>query len=285
MTRHPAKRCTAIGLVLLWLFATRGMASDREQPANALACRMANYRQFQEAAWSHLPTIGFRYVFINVPPPDQIQAVKQRLSQHGLSVAVIRGDADLSQPNCVDQLSTQLATCEELGVRYMFLSPKHPGVDKQVAYQRLRQAGDIAKKHRVTIALETHPDLGTNGDVHLETMRQINHPNIRVNFDAANMTYYNKHTDAVTELKKIMDYVATVELKDHNGQYESWNFPALGRGVVDLPGVLRVLQQHHYMGPITIEVEGIEGTPWDEQQIRQAIAESVAYVRSLGSFR
>ena len=104
---------------------------------------------------------------------------------------MIRGQTDLGQPGCVDELAGQLATCEKLGVHYMFLSPRHTGVDKETAYQRLRRAGEIARKHGVIIALETHPDLGTNGDVHLETMRRINHPNVRVNFDTGNITYYN----------------------------------------------------------------------------------------------
>jgi len=61
-------------------------------------------------------------------------------------------------------------------------------------------------------------------------MRRINHPNVRVNFDTGNITYYNNKADVVAELKKIIDYVATVELKDHNGQDLTWNFPALGHG-------------------------------------------------------
>ena len=126
--------------------------------------------------------------------------------------------------------------------------------------------------------------MGTNGDVHLETMKQIDHPNIRVNFDAANITYYNKNTDACTELKKIIDYVATVELKDHNGEYETWNFPTLGTGVVDIPGVLKILKEHNYAGPITMEVEGIKGVEWDEATTKKAIADSAAYLRSLGKF-
>jgi inosose dehydratase len=167
----------------------------------------------------------------------------------------------------------------------MFLSPKHTGVSKQVAYERLRRAGDIARRHGVTIVLETHPDLGGTADAHRETMRQIHHPNVRVNFDTGNITYYNQGTDAVTELKKIIDYVATVELKDHNGQYKVWNFPVLGKGVVDFPAVLRVLEEHHFCGPITMEVEGIHGVEMDEAQTKQYIAESVKYIQSLGNFR
>ena len=190
-----------------------------------------------------------------------------------------------AEASSVDELAAQLAVCEKMGVKYMFLSPKHTGVSKEVAYERLRRVGDIAKKHGVTIVLETHPDLGTNADAHLETMRQINHPNVRVNFDTGNITFYNKGTDAVTELKKIIDYVATVELKDHNGQYKAWNFPVLGKGVVDFPAILKVLEEHHFRGPITMEVEGVQGVEMDEAQTKQYIAESVTYIQSLGNFR
>ena len=198
---------------------------------------------------------------------------------------MLRGDTDLGRASSVDELAGQLAVCEKMGVKYMFLSPKHTGVSKEVACERLRRVGDVARRHGVTIVLETHPDLGANADAHRETMRRINHPNVRVNFDTGNITFYNKGTDAVAELKKIIDYVATVEVKDHSGQYKDWNFPVLGKGVVDFPAVLKVLEEHHFHGPITIEVEGVQGVEMDEAQTKRYIAESVKYIQSLGNFR
>ena len=259
--------------------------SKETEPPNALACRLANYQEFEEAAWTHLPSIGIWHVFMSVPSPDQVEATRKRLTAHGLTAVVFRGDADLSLPSGVDRLAEQLATCEKLGVKFLFLSVKRREVDKQVIYERLRQAGDLARTHGVTLALETHPDLGTNGDIQLETMRQVNHPNVRVNFDTGNIHYYNRSTDAPTELRKIADYVATVELKDHNGEFETWNFPTLGRGIVDFPAVLAILREHHYTGPMTVEIEGIKGVRRDQQAIEQDIADSVAYLRSLGRFR
>jgi sugar phosphate isomerase/epimerase len=166
-----------------------------------------------------------------------VQAVQRKLEAHALKALVVRGQTDLGQPGCVEELAGQLAICERMGVRYLFLSPRHTGVDRETAYERLRQAGEIARRHGVTIALETHPDLGTNGATHLETMKRINHPNVRVNFDTGNITYYNQGADVVAELEKIIDYVATVELKDHGGLAKTWDFPALGKGKIDLPGV------------------------------------------------
>ncbi len=263
-----------------------GAATARPGPEAGwrLACRLTNYGSFQEAAWTHLPSLGVKYVFLNVPSPEQVAATQQRLAEHGLAALVLRGDADFSQPAAVDVLAAQLATCEKMGVRYMFLSVKGHWPDKEIVYERLRRAGDVARKHGVVIALETHPELGTNGDVQLETMRGVGHPNIRVNFDTGNITYYNKGMDAVTELRKIVGYVATVEIKDHTGGFETWTFPALGKGSVDIPGVLRLLKAHRYAGPITIEVEGVKGIERDEAQIKRDVGDSVAYLRTLAKF-
>ena len=116
-------------------------------------------------------------------------------------------------------------------------------------------------------------------------MKQINHPNVRMNFDTGNIHFYNRETDAAAELLKIIDYVATVELKDHSGKYKEWNFPALGRGVVDFPKVLRILREHGYAGPMTVEVEGVKGIEMNEAETKRYVAQSVDYVRSLGRFR
>jgi sugar phosphate isomerase/epimerase len=251
----------------------------------SLACRLASYGKYHDAAWAHLPAIGIHHVFMSVPRPEDVTGVREQLGRHQLKPLVMRGQTDLGRPDSVHELAEQLSTCEAMGVRYMFLSPRHTGVDKVVACERLRRAGEIARRHHVVLVLETHPDLGTNGDVHRETMKRINHPNVRVNFDTGNITYYNQGADVVAELKKIVDYVATVELKDHGGRAMSWDFPPLGRGKIDFAGVLGVLKEHGYTGPITIEVEGIEGQSWDEAQTKQAVAESVAYLRRLAPFK
>ncbi len=279
---------SGIGGLAICCWAALAVAADQHclpgQPLSPLGCRIMNYGKFEADAWKQLPAIGIHYVFMSVPAPDQVEATKKQLAASGLKVVVLRGQADLSNPSSVEELGQQCAICQELGAKYMFLSPKHPGVSKEVAIQRLRKVGDLARQHSVIVALETHPDLGLNGDQHVATMKAINHPNIRVNFDTGNITYYNKGTDAVTELKKCIDYVATVEIKDHNGQFETWNFPPLGQGKVDIPGVLKVLKEHGFHGPITVEVEGIQGVDRTECQTEKDVAESMAYLRSLGQF-
>ena len=255
-------------------------------PAQAwpLGVRIFNYGKFQEDAWTHLPAIGVHYVFLSIPPADQVESLKKKLADHHLKALVMRGETDWTKPTAAAQLGVQLERAQRLGAKYIFLSVKFPGVAKEVIYPRLREAGDIAKKYGLTLVLETHPELGTNGDVHLETMKAVNHPNVRVNFDTGNVTFYNTGRDAVTELKKVLPYLATVEIKDHNGALKVWNFPPLGRGKVDIPGVIKVLKEAGFQGPVTLEIEGITGVERTETQTKQDIADSVTYVRSLGTF-
>ena len=278
------KVCGFCSLLLLAAAISYGWAAAADTSAAEwpLAVRIHSYGAYQDAAWEHLPKIGVRYIFLSVPAPTEVDATLAKLKEHGLKALVMRGDADLSKDSFADELAPQLAACEKMGVKYMFLSAKRKDSPKEDAFRRLREAGDVAKKHGVTITLETHPDLGTNGDVQVATMRAINHPNIRVNFDTANITYYNKNTSALAELTKSVDLVGTVEFKDHSGGFETWVFPPAGQGVVGLPAIVALLQKHNYAGPITIEFEGTKGVELSEEQTKLAIAESVAYVRSLG---
>lgn len=269
----------AMAIIALIVSLTQPRIAHAATEDLPLAVRIMSYGDYQDDAWSHLPSIGVNYLFMGVPEADAIETTQQKLRAHGLTPLVFRGSADLSKETFAEELAPQLAVCEAMGVKYLFLSAKRGDASKEAAYARLRAAGEVAKAHGVIITLETHPDLGTNGDVQVETMQAVDHPNIRVNFDTANITYYNRNTDAIAELKKSIDYVATVELKDHTGGFESWDFPVLGRGIVGIPSVLALLRAAKYAGPITIEFEGTEGVTLNREDTLEAIAESVAWAR------
>jgi len=271
-------------LLTLFVVLTACCLALSAQAANPLGVRIFSYGNFQDDAWKHLPSLGVHNVFLSIPPAAQADALKKKLADAKLKAPVMRGETDWTKPTAAKQLGEQLAVAQRLGVKYIFLSVKHPGVEKPLVYQRLREAGDVAKKYGLILVLETHPDLGTNADEHVATMKAVNHPNVRVNFDTGNITFYNTGRDAVSELKKVLPYLATVEIKDHNGQLKTWNFPPLGRGKVDIPGVLKVLAAHGYKGPVTLEIEGIEGVKKTHAQTLDDIAASVKYMRSLCKF-
>lgn len=250
---------------------------------NIIACRIANYGKFQDRAWTHLPEIGVCNVEVPVPEPDQQDALRKRLADHGLTATSFQAKCDITQPNAVDMMRPQLEACAEFDVKTCFVSIKAGDADRAIVWERLRAIGDAARDLNVTVVMETHPDLITNGEVAAETMVAIDHPNVKVNFDTANIHFYNENVTSVGELKKIINHVAAVHLKDTNGQYKTWYFPTLGQGVVDFPEIFRLLAERGFNGPYTMELEGIEGVELDETGQLKYIADSVAYLRQIGA--
>jgi len=130
--------------------------------------------------------------------------------------------------------------------------------------------------------IETHPNLVTNGTVGRETMERVNHPNVRINWDTANVYYYNDGVDGIAEMKKLIEFIGAVHLKDTNGRPKTWHFPALGEGIVDFKEIFRLLNARGFNGPFTMEIEGVEGESLDRAATEDRVARSVDHLRRLG---
>ncbi|MCC6445472.1 MAG: sugar phosphate isomerase/epimerase [Armatimonadetes bacterium] len=249
---------------------------------NLLACNLGSYRQYVETAYAHLPSIGVRHIEIGLPKPEEVGGILKKLEPYGLAVSSVLARFDIANERAAAEFAPALETARALGAGVVFISVHAGELPRPVVYERLRRAGDAAREKGLTIAMETHPDLATNGTVALETMEGIAHPNVGVNFDTANIYYYNEGTDAVTELQKIARYVVSVHLKDTNGKPKTWYFPTLGEGVVDYKSVFTLMNAEGMRGPFTMEMEGIEGEALTLEETHARMAESVAYLRGLG---
>jgi sugar phosphate isomerase/epimerase len=247
-----------------------------------LACRAASYRPYEALAYGHLAGLGVRHVEITVPVTDNIEACAAELARFGLTATSLHGECDLSRPDVADQVAEQMPAFDALATRIMFVSVRAGETPLEMAYERLRVAGEVAARHGVVIALETHPDLVTNSRVAIQTMQGVNSPHVRINFDTANVYFSNRDIDAGEELRRILPYVAACHLKDTDGGYRHWHFPALGRGVVDFRATFSVLDEASFAGPCTLEIEGIEGEDRTERLVCDRVAESVGYLRGLG---
>ncbi len=251
-------------------------------PRSFVSCRVGSYGPFESIALDHIAALGLRYVELMCPPAERIGAVKAALEQRGLHAASLHGECDVGRPDCAAQVEAQMPAFTALGVPRMFVSCKAGDTPLATVYGRLREAGAVAARHAVTLVLETHPDLITNAATALQTMRGVDHPHVRINFDTANIYYYNEYIDGVAELQRVVEYVGAVHLKETNRQYRTWFFPALGRGSVDFRGTFEVLDRAGFAGPLTLEIEGCEGEPQSERLTCDRIAESVGYLRALG---
>lgn len=249
---------------------------------NLIACNLASYGGLTDAALEHWAALGMRYVEVGCPPPGEVAAWRARLAAAGLSATSLMAGCPVHEPGLAERLKPACAAAAELGARILFVSAHAGDTPLSDAYARLHAAGEVAAAAGVTIALETHPDLCENGDQMLATMAGVGHPAVRVNFDTANIHYYNRDVDTAVELAKAAEVVASLHLKDTNGAYRTWYFPTLGEGIVDFPKVFAIMAERGFTGPYTMELEGIEGQNLDFAGRAASVAASVAYLRASG---
>ena len=249
---------------------------------HTIACNLNSYGQYRDSSFAHLARIGLTNVEIFCPRPQEIQSVRNDLDTHGLTPTSMIIKCAINKANCVEEFTQSLDVVGSFDVPIVFTSIKAGETDRSLVYDRLRQIGDAAASRNIIVAMETHPDLITNGDIARQTMEAINHPNVRVNFDIANVYYFNQNITATGELEKVIDYVSAVHLKDTNGAFETWHFPALGEGVVDFPQIFTLLEQQNYSGPFTFELEGIKGENLSQEGTHGRIEQSMDYLKEKG---
>jgi inosose dehydratase len=158
--------------------------------------------------------------------------------------------------------------------------------ERRLVVDRLKRLGDLAGTLGMVLTLETHKGPTQNARAMLELMEEVDHPAVGLNFDTGNMAYYNEGYDPAIELEAVKHLVRSVHLKDNRGRFEDWYFPAVGDGgAVDFVRIREILDAVGYVGPYTIEIEGIGGEPEPGPELRhERVERSVAHLRKSGYF-
>ncbi len=157
--------------------------------------------------------------------------------------------------------------------------------DRPQLMKHLEQIGHLAADLGITYCFETHPGVSVNPAEMQRTMKELGHPNLRLNYDTGNITYYNRDVDVLDGLRLVRDFVGHVHLKDHNGQLKDWYFPALGEaGSVDFVAIRETLDEIGFTGPYSLEIEGITGETPELARCNQRLADSMQHLRKCGYF-
>lgn len=249
-----------------------------------LAVRVPCYRPFESQAYAHIASLGIHAVEIRAPKLDALAAFQADLARHKLRATTVQIECDLARDDADQQVAAQLPILAALGTTTALLALRPLDIPRDIQYERLARICRAAGDAGVTLAAETHPDLFTNAADTLATLAAVNHSALRVNFDPANIHFYNDPAvtgplDPIAELRRIVRHVVSVHLKDTPGGYRVRNFPALGQGCIDFPGLFKVLKDAGFSGPLTLEIEGSEGEPRTAEAIFGRMERSVSQAR------
>jgi len=153
----------------------------------------------------------------------------------------------------------------------------HP--DYVAVRQMVRQVCDHAARHEQTFALETGQE---PANVLLEFIQDVNRPNLRINFDPANLILYGTD-EPIRALQKLAPLVISVHCKD--GDRPAPGVPGalgaekpLGKGSVGITRFIETLRNVGFQGPLCVERESN-----DQQERIRDLADGVRLVRTLSA--
>ena len=132
--------------------------------------------------------------------------------------------------------------------------PEPDDPDRQAFLDTLAQAGQLAAEKGVTLAFETGQE---TADLLRRTLDELKAPNLKVNFDPANMLLYDMG-DPIRAVEILGPDIRSVHVKDARrptipGQWGE-EVP-LGQGEVNIRKFVQTLKQVGYTGPLVVERE------------------------------
>jgi L-ribulose-5-phosphate 3-epimerase len=118
----------------------------------------------------------------------------------------------------------------------------------------LAKAGQLAADAGVTLAFETGQE---TADLLRQTLDELKAPNLKINFDPANMLLYDMG-DPIRAVEILGPDIRSVHVKDARRTKVpgEWGEEVpLGEGEVNIPMFLHALERIGYAGPLIIERE------------------------------
>jgi sugar phosphate isomerase/epimerase len=188
------------------------------------------------------------------------------------------GDPGL-RPERLERLAWALDRTVALGLSDLMLhagflpEPGDPG--RPAFLDTLARAAQMAAEKGVTLAFETGQE---TAERLRRTLDDLKAPNLKVNFDPANMLLYDMG-DPIAAVELLGPDIRSVHVKDARRPKVRgrWGEEVpLGQGEVDIPRFLRALRSAGYAGPLAIERE-----VGDQASRVRDIAQGVELVRSV----
>jgi len=180
--------------------------------------------------------------------------LREQMRARGLSCVSLSAHMDLTQPDSVDRFRRRLEFARAIGAGIVN-TIAGPTAGLEGFRANIPAIAAQAAELGLTLALENHGDLVDRGQQIVRFIQGIGNRAVRCNYDTGNAWYYAKGAlDPAAELDEVAPVVAHVHLKDPRVKDGLMRWVALGDGVLDLPGVGRLLRNRLPQAPVSIEL-------------------------------
>jgi sugar phosphate isomerase/epimerase len=254
-----------------------------------ISARPGCYGSFALNAYEHVHQVGIDYLELDIPEDPSFLKELMQDEETKFKVSSFCFEINTDDAKITEKFTAACEKAKNFDYFYFFSSTKAKttfGFKREKGYKILHKLGDIAESYGKFISMETHPPYCLNADEMLRTMKGVDHKCVRINFDTANIYYYNqlKPGEGINQMEKVADYIGSLHLKESNGIPKAWFFPALGSpgGIVDFAKVFEIMDKHKFDGIYTLELEGVKGEPaLTLETAKKRVVDSVEYLKKI----
>lgn len=247
-----------------------------------------------EDAMAGISRVGFKFVELAtipniidhiLPRPEEMQDINvakilDMCEEYNLKIYCIAAHERLMKEKAVYNFKKVIDIADLLDVRNITTGTGEVKTkdDKKRFFKEIKILGQYAANKDIIICLEIHGDWCKDGKVASEIVGMINHPNIKINYDTANVIFYgNKRPEE--DIKFALPYIGFIHLKDKRGGYKVWDFPALGDGDINFDKIFKLIKD--YSGPISVEVE-FDGKKHTLNEVNDSVKRSYIFLKNYG---
>jgi sugar phosphate isomerase/epimerase len=207
-------------------------AQTRREPTKfQIACMTLPYSRFPlKRALDGIKAAGYSFVAWgtthnegdkkNTPvlaadaPPDRAKELAKQCRDMGLEPVMMFSGIYPEAKDGLTVLKNRILQAGAAGVPQVLTFGHTKGGNRKLWVERFTELGPVARDNNVLLVVKQHGGETGTGEACAAITREVNHPNVKVNFDAGNvLDYLNK--DPIPDIKTCADEVRSFCIKDH----------------------------------------------------------------------
>ena len=233
LLRRSFLSTTATSLVAISAFRSACPAelADRKPTVFQHACMTLPYSNFPlERALTGIKAAGFGHVAWGVrhresngeqvpvmaedASTETAKTLGQRCRDLGLEPVMMFSTIYPEDARAIKVLTQRIKQAAAAGIGQVLTFGHTQGDNRALWIERFKVLGPIARDHGVTIVVKQHGGTTGTGAACAEIIREVNHPNVFVNYDAGNVMDY-LDLDPIPDIRKCAAEIRSFCVKDH----------------------------------------------------------------------
>lgn len=217
---------------------------------------------------------------------EELWNIKLSMKERNLIPFAMSGHTNLMDSQRLNDFILNIRLAAFFGCHYILSSigeahlKDEQVVSKEQLIENIQSLVSYLEEYELILCLENHGEHGTGKQLK-EIVTLVNSDRVKINYDTANAIFYGD-VNLEEDLLACIDDIGFVHLKDKAGKQNEWNFPAIGKGSLDLIMVMEILKEKGNHSPVSIEIEFTEKGPKNVEEVHEAVKDSYEYLTNHG---